>query len=111
MNCKTTSIGGVEMSVLQIDEIDLGPALQAIVKEAAAEEAKKIATDFIEEYKKKLDAPRAMNYTQAAKYLDTSYNTLTKKLIRKGYIKVVLIDGYERITREEADRFLRENSK
>ena len=99
------------MSVLQIDEIDLGPALQAIVKEAAAEEAKKIAIDFIEEYKKKLEAPRAMNYTQAAKYLDASYNTLTKKLIKKGYIKVVLIDGYERIAREEADRFLRENSK
>lgn len=62
------------------------------------------------EYKKKLEQPVAMNYKQTAKYLSTSFNTL-KKLINMGLIKVVLVDGYERISKEEADRFLRENAK
>lgn len=97
---------------LSIDELDLSPAILEMVKEAAAEEGKQQAIIFIDEYKKKLEQPVAMNYTQAAKakYLSTSYNTL-KKLINSGLIKVILVDGYERISKEEADRFLRDNAK
>ncbi|WP_265459452.1 DNA-binding protein [Enterococcus sp. HY326] len=99
------------MAKLSIDELDLSPALKEMVLEAAAEEGRQQASIFIDEYKKKLETPVAMNYTQAAKYLGTSYNTLTKKLIRKGLIKVILIDGYERISKKEADRFLNANAK
>ena len=99
------------MAKLSIDELDLSPTLREMVKEAAAEEGKQQAIIFIDEYKKKLQYPAAMNYKQAAAYLGTSYNTLTKKLIRNGLIKVILVDGYERISKQEADRFLRENAK
>ena len=99
------------MAKLSIDELDLSDSLREVIRETASEEGRRQAEQFIEEYKKKLSYPVAMNYTQAAKYLGTSYNTLTKKLINKGLIKVVLIDGYERISRQEADRFLEENAK
>lgn len=95
---------------LSIDELDLSPAILEMIKQAAADEGRQQALIFINEYKKKLEQPVAMNYTQAAKYLSTSFNTL-KKLISSGLIKVILVDGYERISREEADRFLRENAK
>lgn len=98
------------MAKLSIDELDLSPELQDLIRETAAREGKQQAINFIDEYKKKLEQPVAMNYTQAAKYLSTSYNTL-KKLINSGLIKVILIDGYERISKEEADRFLRDNAK
>ena len=98
------------MSKLSIDELDLSEPLREMVKEAAAEEGRQQAIIFIDEYKKKLEQPVAMNYTQAARYLSTSFNTL-KKLIKSGLIKVVLVDGYERISKQEADRFLRDNAK
>ncbi|MDH6363278.1 transcriptional regulator with AAA-type ATPase domain [Enterococcus sp. PF1-24] len=99
------------MAKLSIDELDLSPALREVIKETAAKEGRQQAITFIEEYKKKLEQPAVMNYTQAAKYLGTSYNTLTKKLIKNGLIKVILVDGYERISKAEADRFLKENAK
>lgn len=98
------------MARLSIDELDLSPELQELVRETAAREGKQQAITFIDEYKKNLEQPVAMNYTQAAKYLTTSYNTL-KKLIKSGLIKVVLVEGYERISKEEVDRFLRDNAK
>lgn len=96
---------------LSIDELDLSASMLEMVKEAAAEEGKRQAINFLDEYRKKLEYPAALNYKQAAAYLGTSYNTLTKKLIKNGLIKVILIDGYERISRTEADRFLRDNAK
>lgn len=95
---------------LSIDTLDLSPDIIELVKQAAAEAGRQQAIAFLDEYKKKLEQPVAMNYTQAAKYLSTSYNTL-KKLIKSGLIKVVLIDGYERISKQEADRFLKDNAK
>lgn len=99
------------MATIQISELDLSPSLIELVDRRAELIAERKALEFVEEYKKKLETPHAMNYTQAAKYLSTSYNTLTKKLINNGLIKVILVDGYERISKEEADRFLRENAK
>lgn len=99
------------MAKLSIDELDLSPSMLEMVKEAAAEEGKQQAIVFLDEYKKKLEYPAAMNYKQTASYLGTSYNTLTKNLIKNGFIKVILIDGYERISKQEANRFLRDNAK
>ncbi len=50
---------------LSIDELDLSPAILEVVKQAAAEEGRQQAINFIDEYKKKLEQPVAMNYTQA----------------------------------------------
>ncbi|MBO0481805.1 DNA-binding protein [Candidatus Enterococcus courvalinii] len=94
------------MAKIQIDELDLSPSLQEMVKMAAAEEGKQQALAFINAYKKKLEFPRFMNYKQAASYMSTSYNTLKKVFIDKKGLKVVMIEGYERIDQKDADAFL-----
>lgn len=94
------------MATLSINEIDLSTSLQEMVKMAAAEEGKEQALLFINEYKKKLDFPRFMNYKQAATYMNTSYNTLKKVFINKKGLKVVMIEGYEKIDQKDADDFL-----
>lgn len=63
---------------LSIDELDLSPAILEMVKEAAAEEGKQQAIIFIDEYKKKLEQPVAMNYTQAAKNICQRVTTRLK---------------------------------
>lgn len=96
---------------LTIDELDLSPALREMVREAAAEEGKQQAIIFIEEYKKQLAYPKYMNYKEAAKYMNTSYNTLKKVFILKKGLKVVMIDGYEKIDQKDADEFMENNKK
>lgn len=98
------------MAKLQIDELDLSSKLREIIRRTAAEEGKRQAQIFIDEYKKKIMFPRFMGYIQAAKYMNTSYNTLTKKMIPKG-LKVILIDGYEKIDQVDADAFLEKHKK
>ena len=98
------------MAKLTIEKLDLSPEVLEIVKESATEAALQQTQAFLNDYRKKLEVPAAMNYKEAAAYLTTSYTTL-KKLINSGLIKVILIDGYERISKQEADRFLNDNSK
>ncbi|WP_318654342.1 MULTISPECIES: helix-turn-helix domain-containing protein [Enterococcus] len=100
-----------DLSVLQINEIDLSPKLQEVVKKLAAEEGRKQAEASIEALKEKLSMPRYMNYTQAAKYMNTSYNTLKYVFIKKKGLPVVIIEGYERIRQSDADEFLEKYKK
>lgn len=99
------------MAKLQIDELDLSPALVDMVREAAAEEGRQQAVVFINEYKKKLESPRFMGYMQAASYMNTSYNTLKYVFIEKLGLRVVMIDGYEKIDQRDADAFLEKYKK
>ncbi|MCB8506810.1 DNA-binding protein [Enterococcus durans] len=99
------------MMKLSIDELDLSSSLQEKIREAAAKEGKQQALAFIEEYKKKLLLPRFMNYKQAAKYMNTSYNTLKYNFIEKQGLKVILMDGYEKIDQRDADEFLEKHKK
>jgi hypothetical protein len=94
------------MAMLSIDELDLSPALREMVKEAAAEEGKQQAIAFLDEYKKKFELPRFMGYMQAASYMNTSYNTVKYVFIEKMGLRVVMIDGYEKIDQRDADAFL-----
>ncbi|MDN3168381.1 DNA-binding protein [Enterococcus faecalis] len=55
--------------------------------------------------------PRYMNFTQAAKYMNTSYNTLKYVFIKKKGLPVVIIEGYERIWQSDADEFLEKYKK
>ncbi|WP_321387343.1 DNA-binding protein [uncultured Enterococcus sp.] len=96
---------------LSIDELDLSPALREMVKEAAAEEGRQQAIIFIDEYKKKLSQPRFMGYMEAAKYMNTSYNTLKYVFIEKMGLRVVMTDGYEKIDQRDADAFLEQHKK
>ncbi|MFC0276727.1 DNA-binding protein [Enterococcus devriesei] len=70
------------MAKLSIDELDLSPALREMVKEAAAAEGKQQAIIFIDEYKKQLEQPVAMNYTQAAKCICQQVTTHLKSSLR-----------------------------
>lgn len=99
------------MSVLQINEIDLSPKLQEVVKQLAAEEGKKQAEASIAKLKDKLSFPRYMDYKQAAEYMNTSYNTLKYVCIQKQGLRVILIDGYEKIDRKDIDEFLEKHKK
>lgn len=100
-----------DLSVLQINELDLSPKLQEVIKKLAAEEGKKQAEALVETLKEKLSLPRYMNYTQAAKYMNTSYNTLKYVLIEKMGLRVIMIDGYEKIDQKDADEFLEKHKK
>lgn len=99
------------LSVLKTDDIDLMSVLKDLIRETASEEAKQTAEKFIAEYKKKLDYPDPMNYKQAAKYMNTSYNTLKYVFINKMGLPVVMIEGYERIRQCDADEFLEKHKK
>lgn len=99
------------MAKLSIDELDLSPSIVEMVKEAAAEEGKQQAIAFLDDYKKKLELPRFMGYMQAASYMNTSYNTLRYKFIDKMNLRVVIIDGYEKIDQRDADAFLEKHKK
>lgn len=99
------------MATLSIDELDLSESLREVIRITAKEEAKKEAIAFIEEYKKKIEAPRFMNYTQAAKYMNTSYNTLKRIFIEIEGLRVIIVDGYEKIDQRDADAFLEQHKK
>lgn len=99
------------MAKLSIDEIDLSSSMIEMVKQAAAEESKQQAIAFINEYKKQLELPRFMNYKQAAAYFSTSYNTVKYTFIEKLGLRVVMIDGYERIDQKDAKIFLEKYKK
>lgn len=99
------------MAKLSIDELDLSPSLLDVIKETAAEEGKQQAQQLIEEYKKKLEIPRFMGMAQAAKYMNTSYNTVKYVFIEKLGLRVVMIDGYEKIDQQDADAFLEKHKK
>ena len=99
------------MSILQVNEVDLSPKLQEVVKHLAAEEGKKQAEALVEKLKENLSLPRYMNYKQAAEYMNTSYNTLKYVCIQKQGLRVILIDGYEKIDRKDIDEFLEKHKK
>lgn len=99
------------MAVLKIDEIDLSPELHDIIRKAAAEEGRKEAEAQIKTLEEKLSMPRYMNYKQAAKYMNTSYCTLKYVFIQKLGLRVVMVDGYEKIDQKDADEFLEKHKK
>lgn len=87
---------------LQIDSIDLKePAFAPIVSEIAKaiEEAKELA-------KTRAELPRYMNKQQAAKYLNVSYNTLVDNYIRKNGLKVIIVEGTQRIDSRDMDKLM-----
>lgn len=87
---------------LQIDSIDLTePAFQPIVLEIAKaiEEAKGLT-------KTREELPRYMNKQQAAQYLNVSYNSMVSNYIRKNGLKVIIVDGVQRIDKRDCDELM-----
>ncbi|MGG5369578.1 helix-turn-helix domain-containing protein [Enterococcus sp. AZ196] len=57
---------------------------------------------------KRAELPVWMNKKQACEYCNVAYNTLTGKLIPNG-LKVSIVDGIERISKEACDEFLKKH--
>jgi len=92
----------VKQMQLQIDSIDLKePAFAPIVSEIAKaiEEAKELA-------KTRAELPRYMNKQQAAKYLNVSYNSMVDNYIRKHGLKVIIVEGVQRIDKRDCDELM-----
>ncbi len=98
------------MATLQIDELDLSPSLQIVIRQIAAEEGQRQAQEFIDGYKEKNELPRFMNKKQTCKYMHTSFVTLTRKYIPMG-LRVILIDGEEKIDQRDCDAFYEKHKK
>ncbi|WP_288745494.1 DNA-binding protein [uncultured Enterococcus sp.] len=62
-----------------------------------------VAEAFKLEQKRK-ELPRFMNKKQACEYMHTSFITLTRKYIPMG-LRVILIDGEEKIDQRDCDAF------
>lgn len=87
---------------LQIDSIDLKePAMQPVVAEIAKviEEAKELT-------KTRTELPRYMNKQQAARYLNVSYNSMVNNYIRKNGLRVIIVDGVQRIDKKDCDELM-----
>lgn len=92
---------------LQIDSIDLTqPAMEPIVSEIAKaiKEAKELA-------KTRAELPRYMNKQQAARYLNVSYNSMVNNYIRKNGLKVIIVDGVQRIDQRDCDELMEKLKK
>lgn len=92
---------------LQIDSIDLTqPAMEPIVSEIAKaiKEAKELA-------KTRAELPRYMNKQQAARYLNVSYNSMVNNYIRKNGLKVIIVDGVQRIDQRDCDALMEKLKK
>ena len=99
------------MSVLTIDVLDLSPELLNKVIDITEKSTEDKFLSMLEDYKKKNEVPEFMNYSQAAKYMNTSYNTLKYVFIEKLGLPVIMLEGYTRISKSDADEFLNKNKK
>ena len=89
---------------LQIDVVDILPKLKKEFEEMARSIVSELFEKLMVGYLKKQELPRYMNKKQACKYMNTSFNTLTKKYIPSG-LKVIIIENEEKIDQRDADAF------
>lgn len=95
---------------LKIDKVTLEePAFQEIDKRVD-QRVEKTQSELILMLEKKYEFPKYLNKTQAAKYLNVSYNTMMLKYVPQG-LKMSIVDGVVRISKEECDRFMKEHQK
>ncbi|MGO3610289.1 MAG: helix-turn-helix domain-containing protein [Enterococcus sp.] len=92
------------MAKLQIDSVDLADeAFQPLVLLIT-----KSVGEAFELQKKRKELPEWMSKNQACEYCNVAYNTLTKKYIPNG-LKVSIVDGIERISKQSCDDFLKDH--
>ncbi|HDT7522701.1 TPA: hypothetical protein RD477_001305 [Enterococcus faecium] len=95
---------------LKIDKVTFEePAFQEM-DERIAELVEKKQDELIALLEKKYQFPKYMNKMQAAKYLGVSYNTMMDKYVPAG-LKMGIVNGVIRISKEECDRFMKEQQK
>ena len=95
---------------LKIDKVTFEePAFQEM-DERIAELVEKKQDELIALLEKKYQFPKYMNKMQPAKYLGVSYNTMMDKYVPAG-LKMGIVNGVIRISKEECDRFMKEHQK
>lgn len=95
---------------LKIDKVTLEESAFQEIDERVDQRVEKTQSELILLLEKKYQFPKYLNKTQAAKYLNVSYNTMVNKYIPQG-LKMGIIDGVVRISKEECDRFMKEHQK
>ncbi|MDU6524936.1 MAG: NUMOD1 domain-containing DNA-binding protein [Enterococcus sp.] len=95
---------------LKIDKVTLDDPAFKSIDERVDQRVEKTQSELILLLEKKYQFPKYLNKTQAAKYLNVSYNTMVNKYIPQG-LKMSIIDGVVRISKEECDRFMKEHQK
>lgn len=95
---------------LKIDKVTLDEPAFKPIDERVDQRVEKTQGELISLLEKKYQFPKYLNKTQAAKYLNVSYNTMVNKYIPQG-LKMSIIDGVVRISKEECDRFMKEHQK
>ncbi|WP_122645122.1 hypothetical protein [Enterococcus mediterraneensis] len=71
-----------------------------------SEEIREAVNEGIKLYQKREELPFYMTKTQAQEYLNVGYLTLMNKYIKNG-LKVIMVDGMLRISKDDCDEFMR----
>lgn len=95
---------------LKIDKVTLDDPAFKIIKDRVSQQVEQTQGELISLLEKKYQFPKYLNKTQAAKYLNVSYNTMMLKYVPQG-LKMSIVDGVVRISKEECDRFMKEHQK
>lgn len=95
---------------LKIDKLTLDEPAFKPIDERVDQRVEKTQGELISLLEKKYQFPKYMNKTQAAKYMNISYNTMMDKYVPQG-LKMSIVDGVIRISQEECDRFMKEHQK
>lgn len=95
---------------LKVDKLTFeSPAFEPIKKQVDDRVRESIA-EIVSSIEKKYEFPRYMNKTQAARYMGVSYNTMVQKYVPAG-LQLIIVEGVVRISKDECDRFMKENQK
>ena len=95
---------------LKIDKVTLEESAFQEIDERVAKQVQQNQDQLISYLEKKYQFPKYMNKSQAAKYLGVSYNTMMDKYVPAG-LRLAIVDGVVRISKEECDRFMKEHQK
>lgn len=95
---------------LKIDKVTLDDPAFKSIDERVDQRVEKTQGELISLLEKKYQFPKYMNKTQAAKYMNVSYNTMMDKYVPQG-LKMSIVDTVIRISKEECDRFMKEHQK
>lgn len=94
---------------LEIDSIDVLPKLKDAIYDMVKEVVSELFDLLTEKYRKKIELPRYMTYKQTCAYMNTSYNTLTKKYMPAG-LKSIVVEEEVKFDQKDCDAFF-ENHK
>lgn len=89
---------------LSIDVVDIMPKLKDEIETFTLKTVERMFNTLMKKYMEEKELPKYMNKKQACIYMNTSYNTLTKKYMRNG-LRTIIIEGEEKLDQADCDAF------